>query len=171
MKKHTKVRLVVDNTQQVLRAMTALTSREVLVGIPAGAPARAESGINNATIGYIQDTGSPAANIPARPWLAPGIKDAREAIVKRLKQMGEQVLKNPGTSSATIDSYLSAIGLETVSAVRARITSGPFEPLAASTLRARRARGFAGTRPLIVTGQLRNAVNYVLRDKPKKGAK
>lgn len=171
MKNQTKVRLVVDNTDQVFRAMTALTSREVLVGIPADAPARAESGINNATIGYIQDTGSPAANIPARPWLAPGIKDAGTAIVRRLKQMGEQVLQNPSTSSSVIDSHLNAIGLETVNAVRARITSGPFEPLAASTLRARRASGFAGTRPLIVTGQLRAAVNYVLRDKPKKEAR
>jgi hypothetical protein len=168
MRKPSTVRLVIDNTDQVFRAMNSLTSREVLVGIPAGASARGESGINNATIGYIQDTGSPVANIPARPWLAPGIKDARTAIVKRLKQMGQQVLRDPGTD---IDLYLSAIGLETVSAVRARITSGPFAPLAASTLRARRAAGFAGTRPLIVTGQFRNAVNYVLRDKPKKGAK
>jgi hypothetical protein len=171
MKLQTKVALVVDNSASMFKAMANLTKREVLVGIPASAPARAESGINNATIGYIQDTGSPASNIPARPWLAPGIQDARGMIVSRLKQMGEAVLRNPNTSSTVIDTHLNAIGLETVSAIRARITSGPFAPLAASTLRARHAAGFAGTRPLIVTGQLRNAVGYALRDKPKKESK
>lgn len=162
-----QVRLVVDKSDDVFRAMINLTKREVLVGIPAGAPARNESGINNATLAYIHDTGSPAANIPARPFLAPGIKDARGPINTRLKQMGQAVLRNSDTSASVVDKYLNAIGLIAVSAIRARITSGPFAPLAPGTLRARRAAGFAGTKPLIVTGQLRNAVNYVLRDKEK----
>jgi phage gpG-like protein len=157
-----KIRLAIDNEPKLAKAVQALTSKEVLVGIPSEAAPRRGSKINNATLGYIHDTGSPAANIPARPFLGPGILQAKDRILSRLKKMGESAIKGVPTS---VEDGLNAIGLIAVNSVRAKIQSGPFAPLAKSTIRARLRRGRTGVRPLIDTGQLRNSITYVLRDK------
>ncbi len=59
-------------------------------------------------------------------------------------------------------------GLMGQDAVRGKITSGPFVPLAPATLRARKAKGRTGEKPLIDTGQLRAAYTYVIRAKGSK---
>jgi hypothetical protein len=158
-----KVEKIVDNADKLENSIKRLTGKDVLVGIPEDETQRKEAdGITNAMLAYIHDTGSPSQNIPARPFMDPGIKDAKTRIVARLKKMGEDTLD--GNTSA-VDKGLDAIGLIAVSAIRAKITSGPFAPLSPSTIRARLRRGFTGEKPLIVTAQLRNAINYVVRKK------
>jgi hypothetical protein len=86
---------------------------------------------------------------------------------------------------------LDVIGLEATSAVKNRLTSGPWAPLADATLRARARRAVGGgvgirkgaraelaaraagaapssqfAKPLIDTAQMRNAINYVIRAAP-----
>jgi hypothetical protein len=158
-----RVEKIIDNADKLENSIKRLTGKDVLVGIPEDETQREEAdGITNAMLAYIHDTGSPSQNIPARPFMDPGIKDAKSRIVARLKKMGEDTLD--GNTSA-VDKGLDAIGLIAVSAIRAKITSGPFAPLSPSTIRARLRRGFTGEKPLIVTTQLRNAINYVVRKK------
>jgi phage gpG-like protein len=152
--------LVRDRSGDVLRAMRQLADRVVLVGIPSSTAGREDVPITNAVIGYIQEHGSPAANIPARPFLVPGVEDAEARTIPRLKAAATAALAG---DAEKVDQRLHQAGLIAQSAVQAKINSNVPPPLAESTLEARRARGRTGERTLVDTGQLRNSITYVLR--------
>ena len=116
--------------------------------------------LNNAMLGFIHDRGSPAQGIPPRPFLAVGIKDKQKEISKRLAHAAQTGL-NTGSEIA-VHKELIAVGLVAQSAVQNRIRTGPFEELSPRTLAARRRRGRTGTKPLIDTSQLLNAINFVI---------
>lgn len=156
------IKITKDNVSKTVAAINQLVKKDVLVGIPDDAPQRASGEPSNAQLGYIHEYGSPAANIPPRPFLIPGVADAQAQITEVLGKGGKAALE--GDAAAAMRA-LTAAGLIAQDAVRAKITNGPFTPLAASTLAARAAKGFAGTKPLIETGKMRMAVTYVIRDK------
>jgi hypothetical protein len=154
-----------SNTAQFRKALEFLLKREVLVGIPAASatrdPAPGETtAASNALIGYVMEYGSPAQNIPARPFVHPGIANAREGIQIHLKKAGQIALSGKPDE---ISQELEKVGLIAATSVQKAITDGPFEPLKPATLAARRRRGRTGDRPLIDTGQLRRAITYVVR--------
>lgn len=173
-----------DILADVVRSINNLVKKDVLVGIPDTTAERnqgEDSGpINNATLGYIHENGSPARNIPARPFLVPGVADAQERIEQRLNKAAKAALGNQRRKS---DDELEAAGMIARDSVKRKINSGEFEPLSEATLRARAAKGRKGAkdelksraegnapnndnaRPLIDTGQLRNSINYVVRNK------
>ena len=160
------IKVTKDNVASVLKAINQLAQKDVLVGIPDSAPDRndqsPEQPLSNAVIGYIQENGSPVNGIPARPFLVPGVKDAQEQIAARLGKGAAAALRGDVTQT---EAALQASGLIGQNAARAKINTGPFEALASSTLAARRRRGRTGTKPLIDTGQLRNSITYVIRNK------
>jgi phage gpG-like protein len=151
-----------DDVDRIMRSLKTLTGLDVLVGIPAENTERREKGepINNAILGYIHENGAPKANIPARPFLIPGVRNAKPKVIPHFKKATEAVLKGDleGASRS-----LHAAGLIGQNEVRAVINSGPPPALSERTLAARRARGRTGDVPLIDTGQLRNSITYVLR--------
>lgn len=156
------VRVVRDNFAAIMAQMTALSKGDVLVGIPADETERQKGDpITNAALGYIHEMGAPAANIPARPWLVPGIKNAQDKISTRLgAAMRAALLQN----AAERDRQLHAAGLIAASAAKAMINSNIAPALADATLAARRARGVTRENTLVDTGQLRNSVTYVVRE-------
>jgi phage gpG-like protein len=117
---------------------------------------------SNAMLAYIHDNGSPAQNIPARPFMRPGIESAKGAIEAVMKLGAKKALD--GDETAVVVSLHQA-GLIAQRSIRARINEGIDPPLAESTLRARARKGAKGTKPLIRTGQLRNSINYVIVEK------
>lgn len=150
-------------------ALGKLSSQEVLVGVPNDTTTRKadeEDGekppMNNATLAYIHDNGSAAANIPARPFMVPGIQEAKPKMVEYFKDAGKSVLVREAES---IDKELHKVGLTAQSAIRAKINEGPPPALADSTLAARARKGRKSKKPLVDTGQLRNSINYVIRKK------
>lgn len=173
-----------DRLSAVIKSLNALTSREVLVGVPGTTAERREDAdepqgpMNNATLAYIHEHGSPAANIPARPFVHPGIEDARDRIAANLGKAAGAALDG---QQGKVTTFLDRAGLAAQNSIRAKINSGEFAPLAEATLRARAARGRKGAaaelasraagnapsnetaRPLIDSGQLRNSITYVLR--------
>jgi hypothetical protein len=154
-----------DRMAALQKAVTDLTKTEVLIGIPdANAARQADKGqpASNALIGYIQEFGSPAKNIPPRPFLVPGVNSIRDSAAKRLGVAAEKALS--GRTEA-VGQQLDAVGLLGQAAVRGKITDGPFAPLAERTLEARRRRGRTGDKPLIDSGQLRASINFVVRRK------
>lgn len=185
-----KVRL--DKFKEFVDGINALTQRDVLVGVPdSGATRQDETPgpMNNATLAYIHDNGSPAANIPARPFMRPGIKAVQEKIEARLKNAATAALDG---QKQKIDDQLSAAGMVAATSIKKEINDGDFAPLSPSTVAGRaRSRGtksrrkaeleylemvrndvppelvqgVAGIHPLVNTGQLRNSINYVLRGK------
>ena len=158
------VRVVVDRMPQVLKGIKQMAMERVLVGVPGEtADRQPESGehgpMNNPTLLYIHENGSPAANIPARPTLMPGINDVRDKVSARLAKVGQAVLDG---RDPDIDQQLTATGLIAQAAVRARFGGDDLAPLSPSTLSSRKAAGFRGEAPLIRTGQLRTAVTFVV---------
>ena len=154
------LRVTKDKTKDVKDAMHHLTLKKVMVGIPAQKASRPGTPINNAALGYIHEHGSPARNIPARPWLVPGTRQAQKDYLPHLKKAAELAMSGDKHS---VDVELHSAGIVAVSGVKLYFNTANFVPLRPSTLAARRRAGFLGTRPLVRTGQLRNAINYVLR--------
>ena len=147
-----------DGLPDMLRRMAAVAQRDVLVGIPAGE--QRDDGPTNAEIGYQNEFGSPANNIPARPHLIPGVAAVQDKAVARLTQAASAAATG-GMSDA--ERHLHAAGLIAQSSVRRTLTTAAYRPLSERTLAERRARGRTGTKPLIDTGQYRNSITYVVR--------
>lgn len=145
----------------LMAAIESLVSQEVLVGIPASA-SRDDSPLTNAEIGYLNETGSPAQNIPARPWLVPAVESVQDRIADRFVRATNAALD--GDADA-VNRHLMAAGMIAQNAARAKINSGDFEALAQSTIAARQRAGYKGIKPLIRSGQLRNSIIYVMYKK------
>lgn len=147
-----------DGLPDMLRRMAAVAQRDVLVGIPAGE--QRDDGPTNAEIGYQNEFGSPANNIPARPHLIPGVAAVQDKAVARLTQAASAAATGRISDA---ERHLHAAGLIAQSSVRRTLTTAAYRPLSERTLAERRARGRTGTKPLIDTGQYRNAITYVVR--------
>lgn len=167
-----------DNMPQLLAATRALTENGVFVGIPQSGDAREDGKLGNADIGYLMENGIPERNVPARPHLVPGARDAQARITDLLRQGARLAME--GRTEAVMRA-LNAVGLTAQSSIRARIRAGIPPPLADSTIRARARRGRKGAKrelarraaggaagttdvtPLIDTGQYIAAITYVIR--------
>lgn len=170
--------------RQLYEALKVLSSRRVLVGIPeSGATREDGEPITNATIGYISEFGSPAANIPARPWLFPGIRVQQDTICAQLLTTAK-IAFSGRASGAAIEKSLHVVGMTAVSGIRKRIADGLDPPLANTTLYKRATKGdegaawelswrMAGTdltngqlaKPLIDTGNFIKSINYVVANR------
>jgi len=155
------IKVTKDSVAKVLASVRTIAGSQVLVGVPASDAMRSDSPVDNATLGYIHEFGAPGANIPARPFLVPGVSDAMPHVIPRLRAAAK--LATEGDSTA-VGSGMHEAGLIAVNAVRAKIASGPFAPLKPSTVAARARRGRTGEmKPLIDTGKLLAAITYVIR--------
>src|SRR5271154_410441 len=84
------VKVMVDHSGEIKKSLDKLKKSQVLVGVPADKaqrdPAEGQGPINNAALAYIHNFGMPSQNIPARPFMEPGIKDNANEITPRLEQ-------------------------------------------------------------------------------------
>lgn len=137
---------------------------DVLVGIPEVDSTRKEdTQVTNASILALNEFGSPANNIPARPVMAIGIIKAQDEIADQFKQAAQNVLSK-GLSALSI--YYNRIGLIASNSIKKVINAQEgIAPPSPATLKIREAMGFKGEKALIVTGQMRNAITYVVRGK------
>ncbi|KVP40842.1 hypothetical protein [Burkholderia ubonensis] len=153
-----------DRLDEILKSISGLVQKEVLVGVPDSTAGRKDKGepLSNAEIGYILESGSPANNIPARPHLVPGVQDARPKFEPQLQKGVEAALDG---DLEKVDRSLNRAGLVAQNSVRAKINSNIQPKLADSTLAARRRRGVTRENTLVFSGQYRNSVIYVVRKK------
>lgn len=151
-----------DKTPKVIASLKAMKGAQVLVGIPDLTNGRQGSGIGNAALAYMNDRGVPSMNIPARPFLVVGVESALPKATKALQVYAAKAFNNP----LEIEKGMAAAGMICRDAVKRRIVSqeGMKAP-AKRTIELRKARGFAGTKALIVTGSLLNSITYVVERK------
>lgn len=161
-----RTKVTIKKGPVVSAAFNDLLTRDVVVGIPGGEARQPLPGEKaappNYVLGYLMETGVPERNIPARPFLVPGIEAVRDTIAATLKKAVPLAMAG---DRGAVQRALDKVGLIASSAVQEKITDGPFEPLSPKTLKRRKARGFQGERPLIETGQLRRSVTYTIREK------
>ncbi len=122
-------------------------------------------GPTNAAIAYLNDQGSPAQNLPARPFMLPGIDNARVDLQRVFELGGRETLDGVDGAAPRM---LNRAGLVAQRSIRLKIVNGPFAPLSPRTLAARRSRRppNTSTTPLRDTGQLLRSINYVVRRDP-----
>lgn len=181
------VRVKVDKVQDLHESLRLLAQKEVLVGFPEDTTDREDGEFNeptNAVLGYIHDNGAPEKNIPARPFMVPGIASVQERITRQLVAGARAAV---GQMNPTIvETNLERVGSIAEVGIKRYINSGVPPPLAEATLRERERRGRKGAtielarravgaapsvdfaKPLIDTAQMRNAVRYVIRDRKKR---
>lgn len=159
------LKVTTDFTEDFNKIIKRFRRDDVLVGIPeAEAKRDNEDGaepINNAALLAINNFGSPAQNIPPRPAMEIGIRNAQEEIANQFRLAVVYAFKQ-GLSA--LSTYYNRAGIIAANSVKKAINSqegidGPSE----ATLRARQADGFKGTKALIVTGQMRNAITHVVK--------
>jgi hypothetical protein len=111
------------------KALNALGSKELVIGIPAEKNERSgDSPIGNAAIGYIHEFGSAAQNIPARPHLREGILDQKEVIKGHLEGLARNVLVSGialrGNVGSMVNRYFHEIGRIARDSVKNKIQEG-----------------------------------------------
>ncbi len=155
-----------DFTDSFNKIIKKFRADAVLVGIPeADTERKAEdmedAQINNATLLALNNFGSPANNIPARPVMEIGIRNAQGEIAEQFKQAAKGALTQG--VSALSPAYNRAGIIASVSIKKAINSQEGIDGPSEATLKAREAAGFKGTKALIVTGQMRNAITYVVK--------
>ncbi len=162
---------IIDNLPKLKASFASLIKQDVYVGVPnfkidrkpePGETEETNEKMNNATLLYIHDKGSPAANIPARPVMEPGIQAAKGKIVNDFKSGARAALAGSGEG---VQRALHRAGIDAADSIRGKINDGPPPPLAASTIAARKRRGHESEKTLVESAQMRNAVTHVLQDK------
>jgi hypothetical protein len=152
-------------------AIRRLTAKRLYIGIPMDKDPRQGEPIGNASLGYIQEFGSPAKNIPARPFLVPGVETALPQIEAELKTGAIAALN---ADPAGVDRAFARAGVRGVNSVTRRIQAGIPPPLKDATVAARRRRTrgskyrrkavtAADVTPLLDTGALLRSITYVIR--------
>ncbi len=148
----------VDNAQAILDALKSISKKEVLVGIPEADSEREDVPFGNAGIGYLNEYGSPAQNIPPRPHLVPGVKSVEEQTLPQLKTAAQAALDG---NAAGAERALNRAGTLAANGVRRYMTITGFTPLADSTVEARARRGRKGAKaelPGVLLANLREPI-------------
>lgn len=154
---------ITDFTKAFKESIALLTIKETLVGIPRDESQREEGQITNAELLFINEFGSPVNNIPARPVMSIGIRKVRDEIVDEFKACAKAILDK---DSSALERYYERVGIIASNSVKNVINNQEgIEHIAFSTALARLRAGFNGDKALVVTGQMRNAITYVVRNK------
>lgn len=151
-----------NKAQSILDALKTLANKDVLVGIPESKDERDDGDIGNAAIGYINENGSPAQNIPPRPHLKPGVRSVEQDFMPHLKSAARKALEGDAEGAVT---SLDRAGTVAANGVKRYITITGFTPLADATIANRLRRGRTGNKPLIDTGEYRRSITHIVRDK------
>lgn len=186
----TGVKITKNNLKDVLAAVMALASSEVLVGVPeettdAREAEPGEKPITNAALAYIHDNGAPESGIPARPFMLPGMQSAEKEVEKHLSGAMKAAMRGNATMA---EGQMQAAGLRAQLGIQNKIKEGIPPPLALSTLKRRAAKGRKGAayelerlgkgldpiagmqlaKPLIDTGDMLKSIKFVIRSRKKR---
>lgn len=161
----------IDFTHEFKETVSRFKRDAVLVGIPEDDNARKPGEekepehIGNAAILAINHFGSDNGHIPPRDVLGTGIRNAQPEIAEQLKLAAQNAFKVRKGPSALTTYYERAGTLAANSCKRVINEQEGLKEPAESTLKARKyltKNGFKGTKALLVTGQVRNAITYVV---------
>lgn len=96
------------------------------------------------------------SNMPSRPFMRDSVDKHTDEISSFCKAKFKELVNG----QITVQEMYAAIGAYQVGLVQTEITDGEFEPNAPSTIRKKKS-----DKPLIDTGQMRQSVHYVIKQK------
>ena len=159
-----------DGLKNIKQAIAFMKSNKVYVGIPEKNSDRGGK-MTNVQLAYIHSNGSPKMHIPPRPFLEPGVEDAREAIAE---EMGEAALAASEGDFGAAMAHLDGAGQEGENGVKLRFGTGAanapitvhggwmMNPVSHKPFHV---KGKGSSAPLIDTGALRQSVTHVIESK------
>lgn len=169
-KKPVSLKVRKDNLKKIKANLKKLSKLDLLVGVPQEEGNRDKRRdyktkkivkdenieITNAELMFIHSQGSPARNIPKRPTIEPTIEENQKTISEKFKKIAQSMLDNKSDGKEELEK----LGIWVVNKIKARFGSDELAPLKEATIKAK-----GSDRPLIDTGQLRNSVTYIVRNK------
>lgn len=138
---------------RIVANVRSMGLNKVEVGLPSGGQHN-DTSLSMHELGMVHEYGSPTRNIPARPFIAPPIKDNVE---KYKRMMRDQALKLIFRRT-TLHNALSLVGEAGKADIQKYMLSANFAPLSAATIERK-----GSSKPLIDTGQMRNAITYEVK--------
>lgn len=172
-----------DRTSSMLQDLERLTHKRVLVGVPeekddfkTPKAMKEERTIGNAALAYIHDNGSPLQGIPARPFMEPGVANAKDKIDIELLAGIQDSLDG---KVEEMERRLMRAGLIAQNSIKGIIREATdFEPLKQGTLtgRLRQRKNYKKMKeerkqelrdsmtPLRNTSSMLNAITFILED-------
>ena len=155
----------VDITDHFNNIVKSFKKDAILVGIPETDSGREDDQhMTNAALLAMNQFGSPANNIPARPVMTIGIRNTKEATAEGFKKAVVDAFEKgiPG-----LEAQYERIGIINANSIKLAINQQDgIKAPSEATLKARKyitKTGFKGTKALVVTGQMRNAITSVVR--------
>ncbi len=133
-----------------------LKGNEVFIGFQAGKKMHTDEDgkeVDVAEIAAFNELGTSTS--PSRPFLRQSVDDNKDKISAMCERAAKD-LANGGSA----EQGLKKLGAFGVSLVQEKIRNGSFKPNAESTIKAK-----GSDKPLIDTGQMRQSVHYVIRQK------
>lgn len=173
----TTLKITKDFTKEFNAVIRKFKNDKVLVGIPEDKSERNDdeaSGeqVTNAMLLAMLNFGSPINNIPPWPVMSMGIRQAQPRIAEQFKKCAKDTLHaaiHGGSGFDILDRYYTRAGIIASTSIKKVINSQEDAPaLSDRTIYAREHRKptpFKGKSRGIVTGQMRNAITYVVRGK------
>lgn len=159
--KKPEVKVIVDRSEEVMDLLKKFKFDKVLVGIPEAKDKRRDpTTMNNASLFALANFGSPAQNIPAWPIMALGIKESKKAVADQFKEACINVLKD---GRAAADVYYTRAGIIASTAIKKVLNSQTGKPAGRPLKSTLDARTKGGEKYWLVTGQIRNAITYVVK--------
>lgn len=139
------------------KLLKAYDNQDVLaVGYPASETGslRYPDGTSVILVAAVNNFGSAGRGIPARPFMVEGAEPAIEAT----QPIAAALIPLLNQGKVTPAEILKQMGPFAEAAFKKKLTDGPWEPNAPSTVAAK-----GSSRPLIDTGLLRNSLTHVVR--------
>ncbi len=159
------LKVTTDLTKQVNDIVKRFKRDSVLVGIPAEDNARSQAGsIGNAALLAIANFGSAARNIPPWPIMSIGIREAQDEIATTFKDGAKKALSGGVAALSGVYTRAGIIASTSVKKVLNSQEGVPNDKPSKATLAARKRFGFLGKKYWIVTGQMRNAITFVVKE-------
>lgn len=135
-------------TRDMKRRLKQLAKKAAYIGLP-------DSSDGELLMrGAVHNFGSPSQGIPARPWLKEGVAEG----VSKYQRFADANVIKVMLGEMDGNTYHSTLGELGKAEVQKYIRNGDFAPLAAATIERK-----GSSKPLIDTGQMRNAITYEVK--------
>lgn len=138
---------------RIVENVRSMGLNKLEVGLPSGGRHSA-SDLSMHELGMVHEYGSPTRGIPARPFIEPPIKDNTEKYKGIMRNQASRLIFR----RTSLDNALSLVGEAAKADIQKYMLSASFTPLSAATIERK-----GSSKPLIDTGQMRNAITYEIK--------
>lgn len=159
-----EVKEITDNVSNQLKAIEFIKENEVYVGIQQKDTSREDDNVTNAELLFIHTNGSPIRNIPVRPVIEPALKAHSQQLSKIMLRAAKCAL-NGDFSEAMKQLNMAGMRGRDVSKLWFTNPKNHWPTNSPEVIERKMKKGATDPKPLIDTGELRNAISYFVKTK------